>query len=724
MGVRKLTQLFVVLSLCLGTSAFSQNLSDLIAFEADKYSTNLKTQKTEVEGNVHLKLGDRDLYADKLTIDASSGEVEALGKIRFKQGDLEVEANGVKFNLKTGLGVFYNATVKRAGAFYLEGKEIRRESENVFVAQVAKISFCQDCPQSWSLVGDRIRVNTENYAEIHHALLQIKDTPVFYLPVVYYPAQDKRFTGFLIPYLKFSTALGAQIGIPFYYAPTDNIDFTLDQRYMSRGGHRTALQSRMAFSEYTYWKSDSSWIRTPPDSPWFRDRFGIHYEGRAQLLENWNIIARGDYVSDVEMSINFEDDSLESRLPTLSNDIFLESQYENFSLYAGLRMPQDNLDRELSSRGNASWTLPQAKAGVPYTSLFENSLLGSIRLEELSVRRLEDGDFSNALARDPYNGFISSGDRYTGMVDLSLPLSFDYLRSVSRVHYRGDYYQFPSKIDPENASRSRFVFQQTLEGDLSRVWDISSEAMPRMKHVVTPYVEYSYSPRELRSGHEFFSDCPSGVCASTAPRFDLHDGGLPTEQVRLGTEEAERRLREHHLLSYGFKTQLLGKFSNPQEIRELLFVKINHEYDLIDKDPGRILFSAFGYYSDFSLRSQIAWDYESADVDLQNDISWSRKYFGILFYQSIRPDTDNIGGELRLKKLGPFELATEHNYDRRAKQLLEQKYYVSYASASECWRFDFGLRRRFSDNDFEYSPSIQVTYSEVLKDREALLRNY
>jgi len=67
------------------------------------------------------------------------------------------------------------------------------------------------------------------------------------------------------------------------------------------------------------------------------------------------------------------------------------------------------------------------------------SVLTSLRLEELSVRRFKPGTTGSALGRDPYSNVIASGDRYTGLMDLSLPLSLDYVRSTSRVHYRGDF---------------------------------------------------------------------------------------------------------------------------------------------------------------------------------------------------------------------------------------------------------------------------------------------
>jgi hypothetical protein len=698
----------------------AQEFSDLIQFEADSYSTNLQTQKTEVSGNVHLRLGDRELYADKLSVEPSSGDVECDGKILYRQGSLEIEAKGVKFNLKTGLGVFYDAAVRRPGAFQLEGKEIERVGENVYNAKVAKISFCQDCPQSWSLVGDRVRVNTELYAEFHHAVLQIKDTPVLYLPFVYYPAVDRRFSGFLIPYFKFSTALGAQIGIPFYFAPKNNFDVTLDYRYMSRGGHRNDLQTRYVFSDRSFFKSGTSWIRAPSDVFGLSDRFGINYEGRAQFLKNWSFLAKGHQISDVDMSTHFEDDNLESRLPHLSHDLALEAQFENYALSLGVLLPQNNLQRLDSELGAVRWTLPQLKVGTPLTPLW-NRFFSSFRFEELSVRRYEKSFGSSWIGKDPVSDFIVSGDRYTGLFDFSIPLNFDFLRSFSKLQYRGDLYSFGPGVDTKHASRTKLSLEQTFEGDVWKVWNTGWSDMPRLKHVVTPFVSYFFSPPDTHSNHEFFKDCPGGGCTANAPRFDLFDGGVPSEEVRLGTEEQERFLRQHSRLAYGFKTQLLGKFSSHQQIQEILFLVLQHEYDLKEDTFGRWRLFAQGKYDFLTVALQVSWSPRSARLDVLNSLSLDKKFFALSLYQNVNPSADNLGGELKLKKLGPFEFSTIQNFDRNEGKLLDQKYFISYASFSKCWKFDFGLKKRLGENDFEYSPSFQVTYSESVKNRENIL---
>jgi hypothetical protein len=717
--MKKMRGLFLLLFFSF--TLFAQEFSDLIQFEADSYSTNLQTKKTEVNGNVHLRLGDRELFADKLSVDPVLGDVECVGKILYRQGSLEIEAQGVRFNLKTGLGVFYNAAVRRPGAFQLEGKEIERIGESVYNAKVAKISFCQDCPQSWSLVGDRVRVNTEGYAEFHHAILQIKDTPILYFPFVYYPAVDRRFTGFLIPYFKFSTALGAQMGIPFYYAPQNNLDFTLDYRYMSRGGHRNDLQTRYVFSDRSFFKSDTSWIRAPSESFGLSDRFGIHYQGRAQFFTNWALLAKGNLLSDLDMSTHFEDDSAESRLPHLNHDLALEAQYENYSLVLGALLPQNNLQRSERELGTVRWTLPELKVGTPLTPLFAR-FFSSLRFEELSVRRYQQGFGSKVMSREPLSNFIVSGDRYSGILDFSVPLNFDFLRSSSKAHYRGDFYSFAAGLNEKNATRSKVSVEQSFEGDMWKVWNTGWSDMPRLKHVMTPFVSYFYSPADFRSSHEFFEDCPNGNCSANAPRFDLFDGGLPSEEIRLGTEEQERLLREHSFITYGFKTQLLGKFSSNQQIQEVFFLGLNHEYDFKKNAFGRWRLFAQGKYEFVTLASQASWSPRSTRLDILNSLSFDKKYFSLSLYQNVNPNADNLGGELKLKKVGPFEIATAQNYDRVEKKLLDQRYFISYASFSKCWKFDFALKKRLGENDFEYSPSFQVTYSESVKNRDDLLR--
>ena len=61
----------------------------------------------------------------------------------------------------------------------------------------------------WEIVSGNATVNLHDYALLRNAVVRVKDVPVFYLPVMYYPIQDDdRATGFLLPTYGRSTYRG------------------------------------------------------------------------------------------------------------------------------------------------------------------------------------------------------------------------------------------------------------------------------------------------------------------------------------------------------------------------------------------------------------------------------------------------------------------------------------------------------------------------------------
>ena len=68
-------------------------------------------------------------------------------------------------------------------------------------------------------------------------MIQVKDVPVFYLPMLYYPIQeDDRATGFLMPQYGSSLAMGSSISNAFFWAINRSHDATFFHDWMfSRG---------------------------------------------------------------------------------------------------------------------------------------------------------------------------------------------------------------------------------------------------------------------------------------------------------------------------------------------------------------------------------------------------------------------------------------------------------------------------------------------------------
>ena len=58
-------------------------------------------------------------------------------------------------------------------------------------------------------------------------MVKVYDFPVLYFPKFFHPGPSvKRQSGFLVPHINNSNILGSSLQIPYFYAPSQNKDFT------------------------------------------------------------------------------------------------------------------------------------------------------------------------------------------------------------------------------------------------------------------------------------------------------------------------------------------------------------------------------------------------------------------------------------------------------------------------------------------------------------------
>ena len=91
------------------------------------------------------------------------------------------------------------------------------------------------CPP-WSIQADKITYD-ENKKQIlyNNALVKVYDIPVLYFPKFFHPGPTvKRQTGFLVPHINNSNVLGSSLQIPYFYAPSNNKDFTFKPTFFDK----------------------------------------------------------------------------------------------------------------------------------------------------------------------------------------------------------------------------------------------------------------------------------------------------------------------------------------------------------------------------------------------------------------------------------------------------------------------------------------------------------
>ncbi len=104
------------------------------------------------------------------------------------------------------------------------------------------------CPP-WTLKAKKIthdRLKKTIYYE--NAILKIYDIPIFYFPRFFHPDPTvKRQSGFLMPYFTNTTSVGAALGLPYYWAISENKDITFTPKFYTGENILILNEYRQAF---------------------------------------------------------------------------------------------------------------------------------------------------------------------------------------------------------------------------------------------------------------------------------------------------------------------------------------------------------------------------------------------------------------------------------------------------------------------------------------------
>lgn len=720
-------------------------------FGGDSYRMDFESKKTFLSGHARVEYQDQIMQADSVVIDDEKHAVRAEGNVHVQKGDLTVKSEAADIDLLTGFGTFYNGVLKMGVSLYVEGKEIESYAKDRYRVVRGKVSRCQDCPQSWSVTGAHMDIEIEGFVEVHHALIQVKDVPIAYLPAYILPIKTKRQSGFLFPRYQKLRDLGSGLSIPYFRVLSDNADTTFDYLYTvnpTYGGHRLGNEVRYLHSDRTMIDSYQSILANGQ-----RRRGGFAVFEKTQLSPHWAQRLRSEWASDSLYSYHFENDFPSTRLPSLETEASLSWQSRNLFAYGSVRLPQDNLPR------NSAFLHPQASqlqngvyviedkedgklVGVRNYTPSEGALyalpelvfvapsfhlFGPVRAEVenryLSLRR------SGPLT-DPETGWIREGDRFTSIVRLAAPQnvwSYFYWKPV--LELRGDVYRFPGDADP-NASRARYFLDQTFGTTFSRVWATERDELKALKHTLEPYVRWTYADHDLTSGHRFFRQTFGPADARVyAPQFDLFDpvtNAPPSTTGVFGTANEEQRLRAHHLLTLAAFTRVIGRYGEgPNRRYETHFEgNVGQDFDLYARDDmgrpslGPFRLEAAGYYGGARLHSSflVNWRATENRFNYGNDASYFWRRYRVGIVKSFDNGSDYYGANGGIGNLGPWSFSAEYliQHPKNALQsLTQQKYQVDYSgSDSLCWWFNVSFGKPYGATQFTQDFNIGILLAE------------
>ena len=196
-------------------------------------------ETSSYQGGAELVRADQQLYGNFVTYNNKSSALNAQGEVVYREKGLSFASDTAFMKMDSDEGVLRNSqfiveTLPARGTSRITHIDSKKRSRY----ENATYTTCPPGNQDWLLHADNVLIDKESGQGIaKRAWLQFKGVPFFYTPVMSFPVDNRRKTGFMSPNIGYSKLNGLDFSLNYYINLAPNYDLTLIPRYLlNRGG--------------------------------------------------------------------------------------------------------------------------------------------------------------------------------------------------------------------------------------------------------------------------------------------------------------------------------------------------------------------------------------------------------------------------------------------------------------------------------------------------------
>jgi LPS-assembly protein len=460
-------------------------------------------REVEIEGEPGSANAGQKFFADDLYMNIKTGELSAVGNVVFQTPTSRISADKVVFNTKTQLGTFHSAfgiaelgergqrNISMFGGLepdvYFYGTTIEKIGADKYKITKGGFTTCVQPTPRWEIVSDTATMRLDHYVMLKNAVVEVKDVPVFYLPMIYYPIQkDDRATGVLMPMYGSSLVQGQTISNAFFWAIDRSQDATIFHDWMFSRGNGLGAEYRYMFGPQAqgdikyYWLDEKAAIINDR----LRDarRSKSIRGGLSQNLPfNLSARARVDYFTNVTVQQTYNRDFYNASNSNRSYQGGISGSWRNLSVN-GTIMRNETFFNQTDS--TVSGQAPGFTAALNGVRLGRLPLFASVNAE--AARLLYITNFGTTTVD-------SSLNKADMTPSIRAPLStLPFLQVNATATYRTTYYsesQVPgTRTQVEDpVTRSYGDMRVDVIGPVvSRVFTPDNAIADRLKHIIEP----------------------------------------------------------------------------------------------------------------------------------------------------------------------------------------------------------------------------------------------
>ena len=361
-----LTALVLTLHL-LALPACAQDRATLVADSVTVQSGSVLI----ADGHVEVFFKGQRLMAANIRYDRTTDRLLISGPIRIDDGKGNVFLAD-QADLKADLteGILTSARLVLNQQLQLSAATIlRTDGGNLTALRRVAVSSCMICKGStiplWEIRASEV-VHDASAQQLYFsdAVLRFYGLPVLYVPMLRVPDPTlQRATGFLIPRLRSTSALGAGLMLPYFIPLGPSRDLTLTPYFTVRADRTLELRYRQAFANGAI-EVNGNITRDDLGPP--NPRFYLEAQGNFALAADYKLRFYGITVSDPAYLLDYgiaNEDRLDSlvELSRVKRNLYFSARLDGFQ---SIRAGESNL------------TLPSVVTDLTIHRRFEPAILG------------------------------------------------------------------------------------------------------------------------------------------------------------------------------------------------------------------------------------------------------------------------------------------------------------------------------------------------------------
>ena len=696
------------------SSSTSLNYSLPPSFSSDKLDeTNISAEQVQninhsnsaFTGNVVIERHKLRLLADKVSHNKNTQQIELTGNVHADTENLSLSANRGWFNLRNNTGELVDSEYFVPGSQF-SGKtplfSVTDQKTTILVD--TQFSSCPPERPDWYMDMQWLELDhSSSTGTAKHAVLWVKDVPIFYLPWIQFPLGEERRSGLLMPSFGSTSTSGYEISVPWYWNIAANHDAILTPSNISRRG-------QMLTSNYRYLTQNSNGtldIEYLPNDQLFnnKERYLVSFKDNTKLTDNLSLSLLLNDASDTQYL-----NDLSSSL-SISNTTHLERN-------ASLSYNQNSWNANILAQSFQTIDTSLTKSSRPYRRLPQITVTAKDTIAEFSDNYLsaelksEWVDFEHEADSKPQGSRLHLNPR------LSLPLQTNawFLKPTIGVMHT-QYDTTDSNSDPVQID-NRSLPTLSLDSGLFFERSISNNSMiqtlePRLFYLNIPYEDQSSIPLFDTTQQDF-----SFASLFRENRFNGTDRIGDAKQVTMAlSSRILDKETGHELMNIN-----IGRIYYFDEQR----VFLNNIATNTSGKTSDIITEFNSNVDNWRSRATIQWNTDTKKSDkrnLQLSYAASDKAVFNMGYRFFR-DADNESNSIEQTDLSfawpiakNYSLLSRWNYSLTDKRDIETIVGLEYESC--CWALRLISQRYLNNtsnnlNTDEYNSSIMLQF--VLKN--------